>query len=334
MAEAALNLELPVANEVLDAFKPYEHFSKCLLDAYAVVDMDGKILKCNALLSQVTGLKTKQILKSNTLTDMLVLTIAGKPLAISELLNAAGPTRFDEVTATAIINSHSLNLIIGVYPFSSNGNNIGAFMLLRDVTAETNLQDKYKDKATQSITDNLTGLFNRAYFSEYLSSQVAALQTLPADAPQRTMSVVMLDIDFFKKINDVYGHQAGDYVLSNVGRLLKLGFRKTDVVARYGGEEFLAILPSTELVGAATASEKIRLAIANFRFDFNGTIIPVTISSGVSQITIGKETPTEAVARADAALYFAKKSGRNRVGVHNGAEPVELEPSLIKPNAE
>ena len=334
MAEAALNLDLSLANEVLEAFKAYEHFSKCLLDAYAVVDMNGKVLKCNALLSQVTGLKTKQILKTDSLTDMLVLTIDGKPLDLSEVLNATGSTRFDEVTATAIINSQSLNLIIGVYPFSSNGNNIGAFLLLRDVTAETNLQDKYKDKATQSITDNLTGLFNRAYFNEYLSSQIAALQTLPADAPQRTLSVVMLDIDYFKKINDIYGHQAGDYVLSHVGRLLKGGFRKTDVVARYGGEEFLAILPSTELVGAAIASDKIRLAIANFRFDFNGTIIPVTISSGVSQITIGKETPTEAVARADVALYFAKKSGRNRVGVHNGSESVELGPSLIKPTVD
>ena len=334
MAEAALNLDLSLANEVLEAFKAYEHFSKCLLDAYAVVDMNGKVLKCNALLSQVTGLKTKQILKTDSLTDMLVLTIDGKPLDLSEVLNATGSTRFDEVTATAIINSQSLNLIIGVYPFSSNGNNIGAFLLLRDVTAETNLQDKYKDKATQSITDNLTGLFNRAYFNEYLSSQIAALQTLPADAPQRTLSVVMLDIDYFKKINDIYGHQAGDYVLSHVGRLLKGGFRKTDVVARYGGEEFLAILPSTELVGAAIASDKIRLAIANFRFDFNGTIIPVTISSGVSQITIGKETPTEAVARAEVALYFAKKSGRNRVGVHNGSESVELGPSLIKPTVD
>ena len=117
MAEAALNLELPLANEVLEAFKPYEHFSKCLLDAYAVVDMNVKVLKCNALLSQVTGLKTKQILKSDSLTDMLVLTIAGKPLDVSELLNASGPTRLDEVTATAIINSQSLNLIIGVYTF-------------------------------------------------------------------------------------------------------------------------------------------------------------------------------------------------------------------------
>lgn len=124
------------------------------------------------------------------------------------------------------------------------------------MTAETNLQDKYKHKATQSITDALTGLFNRNYFVEYMTSQVATLESLPLDAPQRTMSVVMLDIDFFKKLNNGYGHQAGDLVIKQVAELLRKSFRKTDVVARYGGEEFLAILPGTDAVGAAIAADK------------------------------------------------------------------------------
>ena len=303
---------------VLAAFKQYEHFSKCLLDAYAVVDMNGKVLKCNTLLTQLIGIKPKQILKADSIASLLSLKITDQPLQIAELLNVTGPTRFDEVTGTANGSDVTLNLIIGVYPFSHQGGNVGGFILLRDVTAETKLQDKYKDKATQSITDALTGLFNRNYFSEYLKSQVSTLEGFPAQAAQRVVSVVMMDIDFFKKINDIYGHQAGDYVLANTGDLMKKCFRKTDVVARYGGEEFLAILPGTDLIGAAVAADKLRQAVESFRFDTGSKVIPVTISSGVAQIDIGTEKAENAIARADSALYFSKQSGRNRVSIHEG----------------
>ena len=314
-APQAGNLEEPVSPAML-AFKQYEHFSKCLLDAYAVVDMSGKVLKCNALLTQLIGVKPKQILKADSIASLLALQIIDKPLQLFELLNVSAPTRFDEIIGTANGSTVALNLIIGVYPFLTDGQNVGAFILLRDVTAETKLQVKYKDKATQSITDNLTGLFNRNYFADYLKNQVATLEGFPADAPQRILSVVMMDIDFFKKINDVYGHQAGDYVLSNTGLMLRNCFRKTDVVARYGGEEFLAIMPGTDLRGATIAAEKLRTAIESFKFDTGGKIIPVTISCGVAQIEVGKESGEEAIARADAALYFSKHNGRNRVSIH------------------
>ena len=329
MAEAAEKLEIIEINPTLEAFKPFENLSKCLLDAYAVVDAKGKVLKCNALLSQITGIRTKQILKMDSLEQMLTFVMADRVLTMNALINSAGPCRYDEVTGKTTVNGQSLNLIIGVFPFVEDGKPIGGFILLRDVTAETNLQGKYKDKATQSITDNLTGLYNRTYFTDYLTSQLTSLEQLPEAAEQRNISVAMLDIDFFKKINDVYGHQAGDFVLQNVGALLKKVFRRTDVVARYGGEEFLAILPSTDLIGASVAAEKLRAAVADFKFDFNGTVIPVTISSGVSQILVGQESGSEAIARADSALYYSKKSGRNRVTLHNGKEPVEPSKELI-----
>ena len=148
---------------------------------------------------------------------------------------------------------------------------------------------------------------------------MSTLESFPESAPQRVISVVMLDIDFFKKINDGYSHQAGDHVLKHTSELMKKSFRKTDVVARYGGEEFLAILPGTDALGACIAAEKLRMAIAAYRFEFEGKVIPVTISSGVAQINIGKESGEQAIARADAALYFSKESGRNRVSVHDGA---------------
>ncbi len=299
------------------AFKPYEQFCKALLDGYCVVDPNGKVLKCNPLFSQILGLKTKAILKADTLDEIFTMSVAGKPLSIQEIIQSPGPTRIDEVSGKSA-DKEGLALILGVYPFQADEKTVGAFLLVRDVTAEANLQGKYTDKATQSVTDALTGLFNRSYFNDYLKNQVKTLESFPADAPQKMISVIMLDIDFFKKINDKYGHQAGDFVLQHTSDLMKKNFRKTDVVARYGGEEFLAILPGTDLDGAAVASDKLRESIQNYVYDFNGTIIPVTMSSGVAQIQIGSETGEQAIARADQALYFSKQSGRNRVSIHDG----------------
>ncbi len=303
----------------------YEHFCKVLLDAFIVVDSDGRVLKCNPLFAQLVGQRTRQIMKAASFDDLVTMSVAGKKLVIQDLLGAPGPTRIDEVSSKAE-GGKVLNLIIGIYPLLQGTERVGAFLLLRDVTAETNLQDKYKDKATQSITDALTGLFNRAYFVDYLVSQMSTLETFPLSAPQRTMSVVMLDIDFFKKINDVYGHQAGDLVIRNVAEILRKTFRRTDVVARYGGEEFLAILPGTDGTGAIVAAEKLRVQIENFNFEFEGITIPVRISSGVAQIGIGTETGDQAIARADAALYFSKQNGRNRVSFHDGLKPGAPEP--------
>lgn len=314
-----------VAAEALEAFKPFEHFCRCLLDAYAVVDASGKVLKCNAMFTQIAGLKTKQVLKAGSFDEVLRLAVAGRDLPVAELLQNPGPTRLDEVAAEALgqqdVKLRNLFLIIGLYPLSRDGKPVGAFILLRDVTAEASLQGKYKDKATASITDPLTGLFNRGYFADYLKSQVQTLESFPHAAPQRIMSVVIMDLDFFKKINDGYGHQAGDYVLVHTAELMKNCFRKTDVVARYGGEEFLCILPGTDLAGAAVAADKLRQMVAGFHFEHDGKVIPVTISSGVAQITIGHETGEQAVARADAALYFSKEKGRNRVSIHDGLGP-------------
>jgi diguanylate cyclase (GGDEF)-like protein len=202
---------------------------------------------------------------------------------------------------------------------SADGQEIlGTFLLIRDVTAETNLQDKYKTTAIKSITDPLTGLFTRAYFEEFLDSQMRTLALLHENGEQPELALIMADIDFFKKVNDKYGHQAGDFVIQSVANIMRKTFRKTDLVCRYGGEEFLVILPSTNLSGASYAAEKLRLAIEAEKLVFDGTHIPVTISSGVAQVTFGKETYTETMGRADAALYHSKQAGRNKASIHSG----------------
>lgn len=303
--------------KVMAMFKTVEPFCRVMLDAYVVIDAAGRVLKSNQLMSQLVGLSSRAILKANSLDDMLGMKMGDDAVKVADILKYVTPTRLDEVRGKNNVRD-DLNLIIGVYPFVDDGNTIGSFILIRDVTAETNLQDKYKTEATKSITDKLTGLYNRGYLEEYLTSTVAHLLKLPDESSQRNLSLIILDVDHFKKVNDVYGHQAGDYVLRIVGDLIRQSFRKTDVLCRYGGEEFLAILPNTDVNGATTAAEKFRNAVASHRFVFEDKHIPITISGGIAQVTLGSETYTETIARADAALYHSKESGRNRMSLNVG----------------
>ena len=304
---------------LLTAFESFEHFCKVMLDSWALIDTNGKVVKANPLFAQLVGQKPKMILKAESIDNLIKLSLMEKPLLASDLLKYQSPTRIDEVRGTNH-QTDSLNLIIGVYPITDAKTQagLGTFLLIRDVTAETNLQDKYKTTAIKSITDPLTGLFTRGYFEEFLESQIRTLALLHESGEHPELSLIMADIDFFKKVNDKYGHQAGDYVIQSVANIMRKTFRKTDLVCRYGGEEFLVILPSTSLAGASYAAEKLRLAIEAERMVFDGTHIPVTISSGVAQIKFGKETYTETMGRADAALYFSKESGRNKASIHDG----------------
>jgi diguanylate cyclase (GGDEF)-like protein len=304
----------PANESVLEAFAPFESFARVMLDAYAVVDRDGKVLKANQLLAQALNKKSKQILKANSLDECIQFHIKGTALKVTEIINQEGVTRIDEVRAV-VDGNDSLNLILGIHPFHSpvDRSLMGAFILIRDVTAETNLQFKYKDVANKSITDPLTKLFTRAYFEDYLSLQMRTMNALPADSDQRVLSLIMVDIDYFKKVNDVHGHQAGDFILQIVSGVMRKVVRKTDIACRYGGEEFLIILPATDVNGAMLAAEKLRAAVEAEKIEFDGKTINVTISSGIAQVKVGVENYNETMGRADEALYDAKKSGRNRV---------------------
>jgi diguanylate cyclase (GGDEF)-like protein len=160
--------------------------------------------------------------------------------------------------------------------------------------------ERYKAK---SRMDGLTKVFNRATFIEMLT----AFLTQPGIA----LSMIMLDIDHFKKINDTYGHQTGDLVLSTLGSLLLSRVRRDDVVARYGGEEFILLIPLAPPGQVLNIAEKIRKTVASHTFD---SLPPVTVSLGCSVYEQG-ESMEEFIRRADTALYAAKHSGRNRVRI-------------------
>jgi two-component system cell cycle response regulator len=159
-----------------------------------------------------------------------------------------------------------------------------------------------------SRTDSLTGLPNRRVFDESLRREV--VRACRYDFP---LSLVVLDLDHFKIINDTHGHQAGDAVLKSFASLAQEVFRDSDAVHRYGGEEFAVLLPHTPCVGAMDAAERLVLSVSTTPFRVGSETMNVTVSAGVAWRESGEMTPLELLAQADAALYEAKRSGRNRV---------------------
>ncbi len=159
-----------------------------------------------------------------------------------------------------------------------------------------------------TIVDGLVQIFNKRYLYEALEKEI-----IRARRHTRDLCVLMFDIDHFKRVNDQYGHLAGDYVLKEVARVVQGRIRRDEVFARYGGEEFALVLPETALDNARALAEIIRAKVAEARFVFQGETIPITISIGVALLTDTDRSATDIIARADEKLYEAKRGGRNRV---------------------
>ncbi|WP_428605397.1 diguanylate cyclase [Sedimenticola sp.] len=163
--------------------------------------------------------------------------------------------------------------------------------------------------------DSLTGVINRREFMKRAKMEVARLLRHQGD-----LTVLLLDVDYFKQVNDTYGHPAGDRVLKFVSQSIVSALREEDILGRIGGEEFAALLPATDQTSAGATAERIRTAIENLRIQVGEDEIKVTISIGISQLVPGENAIEPAMERADRALYRAKDQGRNQVCVLSGIE--------------
>lgn len=166
------------------------------------------------------------------------------------------------------------------------------------------LEHENREYEVRASTDSLTGLYNRHKFSELYLSSYSSMAQRNGD-----MSLIMLDIDFFKQVNDTYGHNVGDQVLVQISHSLLKTLRNIDIVCRWGGEEFVCLLPTAVLKNAMVLAEKMRKNIEELEMDI---VKSVTVSFGVSQVREG-DTMEDTINRADKALYHAKESGRNCV---------------------
>ncbi|WP_457564111.1 GGDEF domain-containing protein, partial [Caminibacter pacificus] len=169
--------------------------------------------------------------------------------------------------------------------------------------------NSYISKLTENaIFDSLTGAYNKKEILEALKKQLENYIRYKKEP----FSVMIFDIDFFKKVNDTYGHLAGDFILKEFVKIIKKLIRKSDILGRFGGEEFVLILPNTKISGAMKLAERIKNAIENHTFNFNSTPIKVTTSIGITSASL-TDSVDSLLARADEALYEAKRKGRNRI---------------------
>jgi diguanylate cyclase (GGDEF)-like protein len=188
-----------------------------------------------------------------------------------------------------------------------------------DVDEEARLRRLYES----SVQDGLTGAFNRKHFNERIHGEIAY-----ARRHKTALSLILFDLDHFKRINDSLGHLGGDHVLRSVASLVRRTLRAEDVFARYGGEEFAIIARGIDVGRAFMFAERIRATVLGARFEFNRTNVPVTISLGVASLECcGDAQANEAlVEKADERLYAAKRGGRNRT-VGRSAEGQSTAPS-------
>ena len=184
-------------------------------------------------------------------------------------------------------------------------------IMISELLAIFKMKYQYTEKEFMSVLDGLTGLYNRRQFEIGLEQEYNRTKRHPSD-----FSLAILDIDFFKKVNDTYGHQYGDYVLKTVASLMKQAFRKTDLLYRYGGEELIMIMPETNIEGAIIPVQRLRRMIEEYDFDYNGVKAKVTASIGLTMNYQEFNSPADILKSADEALYKAKESGRNRVVLH------------------
>lgn len=183
------------------------------------------------------------------------------------------------------------------------------YIIVQDVTELVAYERKLLE---MNMKDGLTGVFNRRFIDGRLRDEFSRHKRY-----SRSMSLIMFDIDFFKKINDTYGHQCGDFVLTELSSRITDVIRNVDLLARYGGEEFCCLLPETCINSAVILAERFREVVSNDNFKFGDHSLKVTISLGVSEIRECIDSPDVLLKKADEALYKAKANGRNRVMLMN-----------------
>jgi diguanylate cyclase (GGDEF)-like protein/PAS domain S-box-containing protein len=183
--------------------------------------------------------------------------------------------------------------------------------VLRDITERKRLKEELQQQAT---TDELTGIFNRRHFQ-----QLALGELKRANRFKHSLTIVLIDIDHFKHVNDTLGHAAGDQALLAFTKICQKNIREIDIFARFGGDEFALLLPEADYVQAYVAVDRIRMAVSALPIDLEGKLVSITISSGIANLSGNEESFDKLLSQADQALYQAKEAGRNKVVGYSGS---------------
>ncbi len=255
------------------------------------------VILLDVMMPEVDGYEVLRQLKSNGRTkDIPVIMVSGKRETVDKVKG---------------LESGTSDYITKPFDFGELTARVETQLKLKKFWDE--LQEKNKILEKLARKDGLTNLLNHKYFQKKLIDEYRRAQRyhLP-------LSCVMIDIDYFKKVNDDYGHQAGDKILKSVAEAISGNTRNVDVASRYGGEEFALLLPHTEQDSAVISLERIRKLIENTKFIYKNKIIKITISIGIADFFKSQpKDPGEFVSFADQALYRAKNNGRNQTRMYN-----------------
>ena len=286
---------------------------------YALMNLNaaGCIVDWNESIGRVTGFQPEEIvgrsyavlypdgaLSEHSLQDCLHdANMNGWSLEEGERLKADGSVFWASTLVAPLRDCKQLDPL-GLLD-TKEGSDAAYCLVVRDISDKREASERHR-RAT--FCDFLTGVSNRRAFYDAGMLEFERLHRTP-----RPLSLILFDADHFKKINDRYGHPAGDQVLVHLARALTEAFRQIDIVARIGGEEFAVLLPSTDLKDAVLAAERLRKAVEAQPVDVDGTLICFSVSGGVASVDENVSGLDALIKRADLALYAAKGSGRNRI---------------------
>ncbi|WP_248324230.1 MULTISPECIES: sensor domain-containing diguanylate cyclase [unclassified Caballeronia] len=273
--------------------------------AFFTLDAAGRIDSWNASVEQLTGFGAEEVL-GHTL-DLFYAPEAVDPYCSPEhisLTREEGWHIQERWCESKQGRRYAAQILVAVLR-EDDADIAGYSVVVRDVSERKISSDELTRLLT---TDHLTGAVNRAHFFKLAEKELARTRRLGKE-----LSVVMIDADHFKRINDTAGHQAGDLVLTQIVQKAKAHLRSIDLLARLGGEEFCLMLPGTSREEALVIAERVRATIADTEIDTGAGPIRVTVSAGIASLSDATSCVTDLLAAADKALYAAKAAGRNRV---------------------
>ena len=279
--------------------------------------LDGRVLRANPAAQRILGRTLDELQgRAHGSRGWNVIRPDGSPLPEAErpawrTLKTCEPVRGEQMGI--VVPGRGVTWIeVTTIPVLQDGRLFEVYACFEDVTDRLALS---RELAKRASTDFLTGLANRRSLSEHLLFQWE--QTRCHD--EHRCAVLSVDIDFFKHVNDSHGHAVGDQVLKAVAAIMTGQVRSSDLVCRHGGEEFMLVLPDARLEDAVALAERLRATVESHTIRVDGTELAVTISIGVSTVSVRDTAPELVLARADDALYDAKRAGRNRVSVRDVA---------------
>jgi len=287
----------------------YKKLTEDLYDGLYFVNRDRKIILWNKRAEEITGYKKKEILGKQRYSSILQhMDRAGRKLCLTKYcpLWASINTGKPSMNRLYFRRKDGVRIPVDVHtmPIRLRGKIIGAIEIFRDASVYERMERQKEIAKEISLTDVLTGLPNRRYLNKELELEIRKFKKYEDD-----LYIAEADIDHFKRINDRFGHKAGDLVLRKISFLIQNNIRATDFAGRYGGEEFLIILPNTPKANSRIVLERIRRSIKNARVTNR---ISVTVSIGAAKAK-AIDNPDTLFKRADSALYEAKRNGRNRI---------------------